>query len=159
MDAIEWLKRQPKKSAPVGEQVTEPGFYLLDGNVYRVKIGKMSGRPYSELATATGFDYHAGKGAFRSLRPEMKMTGEQIAEHGVSHGFCVVCSTGFEKYISTQLGIGPTCGPKTLGKDVYKAAKVALIASDPRAAAEDAADKAAAKARREAKKNEEVVAA
>jgi hypothetical protein len=132
--------------------VTEEGFYLFENEAYKVQRTKDGQRLYAKKATATDWDYDAGKGVVFRLTPEMMMSAHQIAEFGKNRGFCVVCSTGFERYISTQLGIGPSCGPKTMGKDAYSEARKALIASDPTAAAEDAMLKAQAKARTAARK-------
>jgi hypothetical protein len=158
IEYIEYLKNQPKQAGqerPARNDsvtVTEEGFYLFENEAYKVQRTKDGQRLYAKKATATDWDYDAGKGVVFRLTPEMMMSAHQIAEFGKNRGFCVVCSTGFERYISTQLGIGPSCGPKTMGKDAYTEARKALIASDPTAAAEDAMLKAQAKARTAARK-------
>lgn len=78
-------------------------------------------RLYAKKATPNDWEYD--KGAIFQLTPDMLMTAADIAKFGKARGFCVVCSTGFERYISTQLGIGPTCGPKVMGKAEYNAAQ------------------------------------
>jgi hypothetical protein len=156
--AIHWIETLKGYGRKGGQErrsdtitVTEEGFYLgLDNEAYKVQRTKDKERLYAKRATPNDWEYD--KGAIYRLTPEMIMSAHQIAEFGRNRGFCVVCSTEFQRYISTQLGIGPTCGPKTMGKDAYNAAKAELIASDPKAAEEEAMLKAQAKARREADK-------
>jgi len=105
--------------------VTEEGFYQLGDNVYRVVTSRTSGRLYAKLATARGWDYEGGKGMMRRLTADMKMTGEQIAAFGVTHGFCLNCSTGLADPISVHIGLGTSCGPKILGSEDYKARRKA----------------------------------
>lgn len=153
IDGIEYLKAQPRKDAPAVELVTEPGFYLLDGNVYQVKESKSSGRLYSQLVTAHGFDYQAGKGAFRSLRAEMAMTIDQVRAYGVATGICCNCSAALSDPISVEIGLGTSCGPNLMGRPAYNEAKkvakavpavaAALAAIKERKAAEAAREEVA----------------
>ena len=159
IDAIEYLKGLPKAGlfdAPKreGTPVTEEGFYLHEGAVYRVVTGKNSGRLYAKKSTPSGWDYEAGKGVIFRLRAEDRMSGEAIAAFGVEHEFCVVCSTGFSDPTSHHIGIGPKCGVDVMGADAYKALRLS-VADRPDVVAFEAAKKARAKEAREAKKREQ----
>lgn len=105
---------------PVAGAVTEPGFYRLGEDVYRVVLGRQSGNLYAKKVTAHGFDFEAGKGKMRVLKSDAKMTPEEVRLYGVTTGTCAECSTPLSDPVSVHVGIGPTCGPRVLGKEVYK---------------------------------------
>ena len=157
-DAITHLKSLPKAGlfdapAEVGTPVAAEGFFLYEGDVYRVVLGKTSGNLYAKKSTASGWDYESGKGKMRVLREEHRMTPDAIAEFGVQHQFCVVCSSAFEDPTSHHIGIGPTCGPRLMGKEAYKALRLS-VADRPDVVLYEAARKAREKARREERKRE-----
>ena len=123
-------------------KVTEEGFYLLDGQAYKV-IGARDGSfHYARLVTGHGLK--KAPGMYDRLTPAMKMTPEQIAAYGVRTRVCVNCSTPLTDPASQGVGLGTKCGPDILGSSVYRAAyKAAKAAAE---AAQVAADAAAAQA-------------
>lgn len=156
---IERLKAQPKREAQgtlavdvtPRARVSEEGFYKADdGGVYKVVTSQI-GRLYAKQTTARGLVYV--EGAMAKLFADQKMTGEEIAAHGVANHYCVNCSTELTDPTSQRIGLGTSCGPAILGKEGYKAAK-ASVAHHADVIAFEAAKKAEAKNRREAKKAE-----
>ena len=120
-------------------KVTEEGFYLLDGQAYKV-IGARDGSfHYARLVTGHGLK--KAPGMYDRLTPAMKMTPEQIAAYGVRTRVCVNCSHTLTDPASQRVGLGTECGPAILGKDVYRAAYKAADAAAK--AAQVAADAAA----------------
>jgi hypothetical protein len=133
-------------------RISAEGFYKNDqGQVFKVVRTQDGQRFYAKLTTARGLEYVPG--AMSGLFADMKMTGEAIAAHGVANAYCVNCSHELEDPTSKHIGLGTSCGPSILGKEGYKAAK-ARVADRPDVIAFEAAKKAAAKERREAKKRE-----
>lgn len=131
------------------ERVSEVGFYKADdGGVFKV-VKSQIGRLYAKETTARGLAYR--EGAMALLFADQKMTGEQIAAHGVTNCYCVNCSTELTDPISKQVGLGTSCGPAILGKDGYKAARKAAL-EIPAVAAAHKAHQGALKADREALK-------
>jgi len=63
------------------DAANEPGYYILDGVVYEVKVSR-EGRPYALVSDGFNkFDY--APGAIRRLRKQHKMTKKQLAEAGL----------------------------------------------------------------------------
>jgi len=157
-DWISWLKKQSRAQDTLDIEVaerqrpTEPGFYLVDGEVFKVVHTRDGERMYAKKTGPNGLEYVPG--AMRKIFADQKMTGEQIAAHGLAHGYCVVCSSGFEDPTSSHIGIGPVCGPRVMGKEAYKALR-ASVSHLPDVIAYEEAKKARAKEAREAKKAEE----
>lgn len=137
------------KAAPARERVSEIGFYLLDGKVLKIVQAK-AGHFYAKETTAHGLQ--PVYGVMGRMFADMKMTGEQIAAHGVANHYCVNCSTELEDPKSQAIGLGTSCGPAILGESAYKAAVADFKAANPEYVA---AEKARAKALREAKKAEQ----
>jgi hypothetical protein len=124
-------------AVPTGT-VTEEGFYLFDGQAYKV-IGSRDGSfHYARLVTGHGLK--KAPGVFNKLTSAMKMTPEQIAAYGVRTRVCVNCSHTLSDPASQRVGLGTECGPNILGKDAYKvaykAAKAAAEAAQAKADAE-----------------------
>lgn len=119
-------------------KVTEEGFYLLDGQAYKV-IGARDGSfHYARLVTGHGLK--KAPGMYNRLTSAMKMTPEQIAAYGVRTQVCVNCSTPLTDPASQRVGLGTKCGPAILGSDVYRASyKAAKVAAEAAQAAADAA--------------------
>ena len=130
-------------------RVSEPGFYKNDhGSVFKVVVSRQ-GNLYAKETTPSGLVYVAG--AMGTLFADQKMTGEEIAEHGVANHYCVNCSTELEDPTSKRIGLGTSCGPSILGKEGYKRARAA-VAHFEDVIAFEAAKKAKAKEARETKK-------
>ena len=160
-DTIAWLKARDLRVGQATlavevaprQRVSEEGFYKdAAGDVFKV-VTSRSGRLYAKMTTARGLVYV--EGAMRGLFADMKMTGEEIAAHGVANCYCVNCSTPLTDPTSKRIGLGTSCGPAILGKEGYKAAR-ASVAHFEDVIAFEAAKKADAKARRDAKKAEVV---
>lgn len=121
-DLIDVLKalpyRQRAAQAPTVRQNVEapaplePGFYRLDGDFYKVKISKSSGRPYAEKWDGYGWDYESGKGAARKLTAVNKLTAEDAKMFGDAYGKCIFKGCALTHETSIRLGYGPICGPK-----------------------------------------------
>jgi len=129
-----------------------PGFYLVDGHVFKVVATRDGERLYAKQSTARGLEYVPG--AMNRIFADELLSPQQLAEQGVAQGFCIVCSTEFEDPTSKHVGIGPTCGRNQLGPDAYKALRL-TVADRPDVVAFEAAKKAKAKEAREAKKREQ----
>lgn len=139
-----WLKTQPKVGAvvetvveaPASTKVTEAGFYLLDGQAYKVIESRGGDFLYARLVTGHGLK--KAPGVFAKLAPANKMTPEQIAAYGVRTRVCVNCSHVLTDPASQKVGLGTECGPAILGTEVYKLAYKAAKAAAK--AAQEAAD-------------------
>ena len=148
-------KRNPQATLEVDvtprARVSEEGFYKNDdGFVFKV-VRSQAQRLYAKQTTVRGLVYVPG--GMNTLFADQKMTGEEIAAHGVANCYCVNCSSELTDPTSKAIGLGTSCGPTILGKEGYKAAKLA-VADRPEVIAFEAAKKAEAKVRREAKKAE-----
>lgn len=130
---------------PVEGAVTEPGFYRHEDKVYVVVLGKNSGRLYAKMVTAHGFNFEAAKGVFRSLKADAKMSVDEIRAFGCETGICANCSADLSDPISVFVGLGPTCGPRLMGRPAYNEVKKEAKVHPATAAA-----LAAIKARKEA---------
>lgn len=108
------------------KRVTEVGFYMHDGDVYKVVKGKQSGRPYAKKVTRNGFEYDGG--AIYKLSADELMTAEEVRVWSRSRGICANCSDDLEDPVSVEIGLGTKCGPAILGKEAYKAARKAAEA-------------------------------
>lgn len=109
------LNCQLKVQAPAGTPVTVPGMYGREGvGIFRVKIGRQSGRPYAMRLSLVDdkitFEYDAG--AIRMLVAEDRWTLEQAKEFGLETGFCCVCGAFLTDPKSVEAGIGPVCAKK-----------------------------------------------
>lgn len=130
---------------PVADKVTEVGFYLHDGEVYKVVKGKQSGRPYAKKVTSNGFAYDGG--AIFKLSASELMTAEEVRVWSRSRGICANCSDDLSDPISVEIGLGTKCGPDILGRETYNAARRAakLVPWVAEALAKIKAEKAAEK--------------
>lgn len=94
----------------------EEGYYLKDGQVYKVVISK-AGHAYAKaLILPEGGHGRArweyAKGAIKSLTAADALTVEQAAELGHLHGYCMVCGRRLDNPESVERGIGPICANK-----------------------------------------------
>lgn len=103
------------------DKVTEVGFYLHDGEVYKVVKGKQSGRPYANKVTSDGFKYDGG--AIFKLSASELMTAEEVRVWSRSRGICANCSDDLSDPVSVEIGLGTKCGPDILGRETYNAAR------------------------------------
>lgn len=112
---------RPESKAPAADKVTEVGFYLHDGDVYKVVLAKSSNRPYAQRVTASGFVYDRGA-IFRLSATEL-MTAEEVRVWSRTMGICANCSAELSDPVSVEIGLGTHCGPAILGREVYNAAR------------------------------------
>jgi hypothetical protein len=121
IDAIKALPFLQSNVAPGAKDQTpaplaEVGFYLLDGEVWKVRASKEDDtRRYAlKLVITTGekgrFEYVAG--AIRNLRLENRLTLEEAKAIGHQQGICCVCGANLSDGKSVAAGIGPTCARK-----------------------------------------------
>jgi hypothetical protein len=144
------IARAPRPAA--ADPVTEIGFYLHDGDVFKVVLGKTSRKPYASKVTKNGFEYNSG--AIFTLSASELMTAEEVRIYSRTIGICANCSVELSDPVSVEIGLGTHCGPSILGSDSYKAARKAakLVPHVAEALAKIAAEKKAAKAMVEAAK-------
>lgn len=92
----------------------EPGFYSLDGTVYRVVKAKSTGNLYAKkltLGESKGhWDY--APGAMKNLARAEVLTLEAAKSMGHAHGICVICGAELTDPDSVERGIGPVCAAK-----------------------------------------------
>lgn len=111
------LKCAKKPVQPNANEVTEEGFYIHDGEIYRVKRGKVSKKLYAnKLHIHMGnhaWDY--APGAFKLLTADSKLTAEQAMEFGKTTGHCAYCGRALEDDLSRAYYMGPVCSEKYAG--------------------------------------------
>jgi hypothetical protein len=103
-------------AVPERPPVTEPGFYLLDAEVWRVQKARHGDHLYAKRrGTAGGWEYVAG--GIRRLSAEDRITPAQAAEHGLTTGICIFCDADLDDRdgLGHRVGVGPVCARKHLG--------------------------------------------
>jgi hypothetical protein len=128
---IDWLKgklhevRTEVAARPkIADTSNDPeiGYYMVDGEVYRVQANRAGNNTYAKVLRGTGWEY-VGKSPFRSLVSEARLTYEQARVHGIETGHCLICGTQLDNIESAQYGIGPTCHKNLTGKTFAQARK------------------------------------
>lgn len=111
---IDDMKKLPKIKSP--DQVVEPGFYLYEDTVFKVRWNKLNTNMYavmlSELANPYGetkAKWVYAEGMMAKLKASMKLTVEQAAALGHQHGYCMICGIELTNPESVARGIGPVC--------------------------------------------------
>lgn len=97
-----------RPSAPV---ITQPGFYELDGNIYKVKQGR-SGRLYALHVTQGDTKGTFASGVVFRLTEDMKLTEERASAFGRITGQCLICGRTLTDPSSIDRGIGPVCASR-----------------------------------------------
>lgn len=97
-----------RPSAPV---ITQPGFYELDGNIYKVKQGR-SGRLYALHVTEDDTKGTFASGVVFRLTEDMKLTEERASAFGRITGQCLICGRTLTDPSSIDRGIGPVCASR-----------------------------------------------
>jgi hypothetical protein len=96
------------------EITAEPGYYILQGVVHAVVVGKESGKIYAKrLLIGHGsarWDY--ARGAIFQCVPAVRLTLAQAKELGHLHGYCMICGKPLSDPKSVEAGIGPVCAKK-----------------------------------------------
>lgn len=122
---IDWLITKNREvKAPTAQTATEPevGYYVVDGEVYRVQANKAGTNSYAKVLRGTGWEY-VGKSPYRSLTPEARLSYDQAREHGLRTGSCLICGIHLENTESAQYGIGPSCYKNLTGMSYAQARK------------------------------------
>lgn len=114
---IDYLLSLPRK--PMTR--VDPGWYLHEGEVWWVRISKMSGRPYAmrlkilrnhETKKIIGSDWEFIKGGIKLLHGVPKMTLEQAIAFGAEFHVCPRCGEFLTHPDSIAAGMGPICREK-----------------------------------------------
>lgn len=109
-------KPEPRRSVhDGGAKAVTPGFYLHGGRVYKVRPAQGGGHLYAMVLVGQvegNATWEYAKGAMAWLRASDKMTQDQAAEFGRTHGFCAMCGRLLTDPESIQRGIGPVCATK-----------------------------------------------
>lgn len=101
----------PKPAAKAEPVTLEPGIYQVGDDIYKVQKGRQSGRLYAQKLVDGAWDYDAGWGALRIIKPEHKMTTEQAAAFGQRFGMCVNGHPLSDR-TSRYFGYGEKCAAK-----------------------------------------------
>lgn len=108
---ISLLMGCPRKAAGATVKAEE-GFYLYEGDVYRVQRAKSTGNPYAKILVPDTFgsaSWAYAPGAIKKLADAPKLTLEAASEMGHHYGVCMVCGRTLTAEESVQAGIGPIC--------------------------------------------------
>lgn len=109
------LKAAPKADAAPITKV-EPGYYVLDGQVYCVVESKSNaGRTYAKALVISDFGHASWQyaaGAVKALAHAAPLTLERAKELGHLHGICCICGRQLTDPNSVEAGIGPVCATK-----------------------------------------------
>lgn len=122
---IDWLiakNREVPRPAATATADPEVGYYMVDGDLYRVQANKAQTNFYAKVLRGTGWEY-VGKSPFRLCIPETRLSYEQARQHGIETGHCLICGTALENIESAQYGVGPTCYKNLTGKTYAQARK------------------------------------
>lgn len=112
IDAPDYMSHTIEPARPSAPAVTQPGFYELDGNIYKVKFSKSSGRLYALLVTEDDTKGSFASGVVFKLTEDMKLTEERAAAFGKITGQCLICNRTLTVQESIDRGIGPVCAGK-----------------------------------------------
>lgn len=106
---IEWLLAIEPSSGPQEASLDpEPGVYVLDGDLYHVKVGKQSSKAYAQRwsTEAQTWEYEGRKVLSRLTG---RITAKEAADFGHAYGICVFCSRELTDPRSVHMGYGPVC--------------------------------------------------
>lgn len=123
IETLKACQRRDGSGGPVAVQVTEPGMYQRDGEVYKVQRARGSDRLYAKRLVVIGgrrlrdadearvnFEFEYDRGAVFRLEPGDRMSQEQARAFGIRYGVCCVCGITLKDAESVARGIGPVCG-------------------------------------------------
>jgi len=92
---------------------TQPGVYRLNGQLYMVKIGRQSKRPYAMRDVNGTWEY--APSVIGELRTVDALTLEQAKAYGRATGYCACCGRFLSDPVSVEHGIGPICEGRWYG--------------------------------------------
>jgi len=117
IDALKALPRPQAQQSATPAEPAEIGFYLLDGEVYKVRAGKEN--PDRTYAMKLILPVGGGKGRFayapgaiRTLRAENRLTLDEACALGHATGVCMICGATLTDPASVTRGIGPVCASR-----------------------------------------------
>jgi hypothetical protein len=112
--AIEELKALVAEARVASRpQLVAEGVYRRsdDGVMFRVQTSRESGNRYAKtLLAGGGWGYE--RGAIYTLKPEERLSVDQLAEWGLSTGVCAICARLLSTAESVARGIGPVCASR-----------------------------------------------
>lgn len=102
--AVCYFKPKPKVAA------TE-GFYLKDGQVYKVAFNRAKTRTYARrLVVELGKPHwHYAEGLVFELNESHRVTPQAAKQYGDLHHYCLCCGRELTKPVSVDRGVGPVC--------------------------------------------------
>ena len=90
--------------------VREPGVYYSDlGKIYQVRWNKEKTALHVRLFNTITKRFRYAPGHLALLRPEQRLSLEQLIELSITLGICAFCGRTLTAAQSTARGIGPDC--------------------------------------------------
>lgn len=112
-DLIDELLKMKSVGTPAKKKAVdiEDGFYILNGEIWKVQQSLSSGGKYAKKLSASGsFDYV--QGGVAKLAKAEKLTLAAAKEYGKLYGMCCICGRTLTNEESIAQGIGPICAEK-----------------------------------------------
>src|SRR5262245_41557335 len=143
---ISWLMKQPARQQAAAAPAEE-GFYVKDGEAYKVQWNKARTGTYAlrytpQQGSRPTWEYAPGVGKSLAAEGLVPMTAEDAARIGLAHGYCINCSRELggktlSAQVSAVIGYGEVCAGHN-GWPYPKGAKAQRAFIAERAAAKDA---------------------
>lgn len=109
----------PSHAPATKPEALVPGFYMLEGQVYKVKPSQKSDRMYASVLVDAPAGHKAtfayAKGVVYKLTLADRMTPEQAKAYGDLYGRCCCCGKLLTVDLSIERGVGPVCWDKYFG--------------------------------------------
>lgn len=102
---IEALKIAPK----AGRELALGMYQTSDGEIYRVKKSRETGRLYAMRLDVEAFSFVYAQGAIYRLTEADRMDIDEARAFGRRTGYCCVCGRFLVDPVSVANGIGPIC--------------------------------------------------
>jgi len=113
IDTLMALPRYISSETKARIEALSEGFYRADsGDIIRLKTSRSSGNLYGTLLNKETHKFEYAPGIMRNVRPENRMTLEEVAEYGLEFKHCLVCGKQLTKKESKDRGIGPVCAKR-----------------------------------------------
>ena len=120
---LSYLKNAPAANRPVP---VEDGMYRVNGVIYKVyhtvhganqQVAKRLEVDANDDGVATVWFQYIGKAPLYEIKPEHRMSYDEMREFGALYGTCCICGITLTNELSIYLGIGPICGSREFGGD------------------------------------------
>lgn len=112
------IARQAQRQAdrPAPAEVVDPGFYLVNGTLYKVVTARTHGGRYAQRRGENG-GWIYDRGAIRTITADQRVTAEQAVHHGLATGVCLFCNAELDDRdgLGRIVGVGPVCARNHLG--------------------------------------------